>query len=313
MNELKRIGIVGTGVIGASWAAYFLAQGLDVNATDPANEAENKLRTHVASLWPMLKQIGLKPGASLDRLSFDSDLKTALADCDFIQENGPERIDIKRKLMADIDAAIREDVLISSSSSGIVISDIQDAAKHPERILLGHPFNPPHLIPLVEIVGGKLTSTKAINQAIAFYRGIGKKPIHLRREIKGHIANRLQAALMREAINLLEQGVASVADIDAAVSYGPGLRWALMGPFMILEEAGGEGGLAQALTHLGPAMEVWWKDLGTLTSLNDDIKSAMTEGVNEECKPFSPEKMIEQRDAALMLLLHLKSKFDQIP
>src|SRR6266850_1421915 len=201
------VAVVGTGVIGASWAACFLAKGFDVVATDPAEGAEARLRSLVSDFWPALKRIGLAPGASPARLKFDSDLTSTVAGAAFIQENGPERVDVKRDLIARIDAAAPANTLIATSSSGILISEIQNAAaRHPERVLVGHPFNPPHLIPLVEVVGGHATSAVAIEQALAFYTALGKKPIHIRREIKGHVANRLQAALWREAFYLVSKG-----------------------------------------------------------------------------------------------------------
>src|SRR5260221_1791275 len=217
--NIKSVGIVGTGVIGASWAAFFLARGFDVRATDPAPGAEQKLRELIASYWPTLRELGMAESASQKRLLFEKDIQRALEGVDFVQENGPERLDIKRDLIATIDAAIAEDVIIATSSSGILISSIQDAAKHPERVLLGHPFSPPHLIPLVEVLGGKLTSEEYIKEAISFYSRVGKKPIRIRREIKGHVTNRLQAALWQEAFWLVEQGIATVADIDTAISY----------------------------------------------------------------------------------------------
>jgi carnitine 3-dehydrogenase len=257
-----RIAVVGTGVIGASWTAYFLAKGFDIAATDPADGAEQRLRTLVDGFWPTLEHMGLAENASRSRLRVHPDIERAVEGCVFIQENGPERVDVKRALLARISAAAPPDSLIATSSSGILISDIQDAATNPERVLLGHPFNPPHLIPLVEVVGGHLTSEDAIERALAFYRSIGKKPIHIRREVKGHVANRLQAALWREAFYLVQQGIASVEEIDTAIAYGPGLRWALLGPFLNLHLSGGAGGITHVLEHLGPSMESYWRDFG---------------------------------------------------
>src|SRR5258708_18639818 len=198
------VAVVGAGVIGASWAACFLAKGLDVVATDPADGAEARLRSLVSDFWPALERMGLAPYASSARLKFDSDLTSTVAEAVFIQENGPERVDIKRDLMARIDAAAPANTLIATSSSGILISEIQNAAaRHPERVLLGHPFNPPHLIPLVEVVGGRATSAAAIEQALDFYTALGKKPIHIRRAIKGHVANRLPPALWRDAFSIV--------------------------------------------------------------------------------------------------------------
>ena len=216
-KPIHRIAIVGTGVIGASWAAQYLARGFDVVATDPAPNAEANLRKYVDEAWKELTNIGLSTGASRDRLTFTTDMKEALSKADFVQENGPERPDFKMKLFADMDDATPVDSIIASSSSGITPSVMQSKCKHPERVLVGHPFNPPHIIPFVEVVGGTKTSPEAIQQAMAFYASIGKKPIHLKKELPGHVANRLQAALYREMLYLIEQGVLSVEDTDAAV------------------------------------------------------------------------------------------------
>src|SRR2546425_12949599 len=189
-KPIHRIAIVGTGVIGASWAAQYLARGFDVVATDPAPNAEANLRKYVDGAWKQLTAIGLTPGATKDRLAFTSNMNEALSRADLVQENGPERPDFKIKLFADIDAATPTDSIIASSSSGITMSVTQSACAHPERCVIGHPFNPPHMIPLVEVVGGAKTSPEAVRRAIEFYASIGKKPIHLRKEVVGHVANR---------------------------------------------------------------------------------------------------------------------------
>jgi carnitine 3-dehydrogenase len=307
-----RIAVVGTGVIGASWAAYFLAKGFDVAATDPAAGAEKRLRTLVDGFWPALERMGLVDGASRSRLHFDPDIRRAVEGCAFIQENGPERVEVKRDLLAKISAAVPSDGLIATSSSGILIGDIQDAAIHPERVVLGHPFNPPHLMPLVEVVGGRLTSEAAVKQALAFYGSIGKKPIHIQREVKGHLANRLQAALWREAFYLVEQGIASVGDVDTAIAYGPGLRWALLGPFLNLHLSGGADGIAHVLEHLGPPMESSWRDLGNIT-LKEELNLAIARGVTEELGGVDLADLTSQRDDALLALLRLKADADRLP
>src|SRR5262252_1319024 len=220
-KPIRRIAIVGTGVIGASWAAEYLARGFDVVATDPAPNAESNLRKLIDEAWKDLTSIGLAKGASRDRLKFTPDMKEALSGADFVQENGPERPDFKIRLYADMDTVTPADSLIASSSSSLTMSVIQSQCQHPERCVIGHPFNPPHIIPLVEVVGGAKTSPEAIQQAMAFYASIGKKPIHLRKEVPGHVANRLQAALYREVMYLIQQNVLSVSDADDAVSYGP--------------------------------------------------------------------------------------------
>jgi len=218
-KPIRQIAIVGTGVIGASWAAQYLARGFDVVATDPGLDAEANLRRYVDEAWEQLEAIGLSPGASRNRLTFTTNLKEALSKADLVQENAPERPEFKAKLFADLDEGTPVDSLIASSSSGITPSVMQSKCKHPERVLVGHPFNPPHIIPLVEVVGGTKTSADAIKQAMAFYASIGKKPIQLHKELPGHVANRLQAALYREVMYLIQQGVLSVADADDAVSY----------------------------------------------------------------------------------------------
>jgi carnitine 3-dehydrogenase len=304
-SSVHTVGILGTGVIGASWAACYLARGMDVVAVDPAPGAEEQLRAHITTFWPALTRIGLTDGASPDRLTFGADT-SALRDIDFLQENGPERVDIKRAMLADVTDIIRPDVLIATSSSGILISDIQDAAQHPERVLLGHPFNPPHLIPLVEVVGGKLTSPEAVDRALAFYTAIGKKPIRLHREILGHIANRLQAALWREAFYLVDQDVASVSDIDTAIAHGPGLRWALLGPFMNLHLSGGDGGIGHVIDHLGPPIESWWRDLGDL-SFTPAVKQEAVEGIDDELAGTPIGEVADARDDVLLSLLALKA------
>jgi len=204
-KPIRRIAIVGTGVIGASWAAQYLARGFDVIATDPAPNAEANLRKYVDEAWKVLIGVGLTPGASRARLKFTTDMKEALSLADFVQENGPERPDFKIKLYADMDAVTPTDSLIASSSSSLTMSVIQSQCQHPERCVIGHPFNPPHIIPLVEVVGGAKTSPEAIQQAMAFYTSIGKRAILLRKEVPGHVSNRLQAALYREVLYLIEQ------------------------------------------------------------------------------------------------------------
>ncbi|WP_066044255.1 3-hydroxyacyl-CoA dehydrogenase NAD-binding domain-containing protein [Blastomonas sp. CCH13-E1] len=312
MNIPQKIGIVGCGVIGASWAAYYLARGFDVGATDPAPGAEQKLRELVAQYWPALIKIGLAPGASMNRLTFDPDPAKALSGAGFVQENGPERVDIKRILLAEISAAVADDVIIATSSSGILISEIQGGASHPERVALGHPFNPPHLIPLVEVVGGNDTTPAVIERTLAFYRDIGKKPIHIRREVKGHVANRLQAALWREAFYLVDQGIASVSDVDTAIAHGPGLRWALLGPFLNLHLSGGSGGIGHVIDHLGPPIQTWWHDLGDL-SFTPQVRAQAVAGVEEELSGHTLSALQDERDEVLIRLLSLKAQAPELP
>src|SRR6266851_6021587 len=239
-RPIRRVAIIGTGVIGASWTAQFLAKGLDVIATDIAPDAEKSLRHFVKAAWPALERLGLAPGASQSRLTFTGDLPTAVTGADLVQENGPERIDFKKKLYRQLDELLPADVIIASSSSGLTMSEIQsDCRLHPERCVIGHPFNPPHLIPLVEIVGGAKTSAATIQRADEFYTSIGQRTVRVNKEMPGHVANRLQAALSREIYYLVAEGVVSAADVDTALSWGPGLRWGVMGGMMLNQLGGG--------------------------------------------------------------------------
>jgi len=312
MKEISCIGVVGTGVIGASWAAYFLARGFDVSASDPMPGAEVKLRAAVHAHWPILAHMGLADGASRERLRFSADLGTALQGVDFVQESGPEREDLKLALFRDMDALLPADVILASSSSGLLMSRVQDACRHPGRVVLGHPFNPPHMIPLVEVIGGARTSNETVERAMRFYAAIGKRPIHVRKEVPGHIANRLQAALWREAFHLVEQGVATVADVDTAIAYGPGLRWALMGPFMNLHLSGGEGGIRHMLDHLGAPIESWWADLGT-PMINEALKRQLASGVEDALAGRDGSQLAPARDALLAGLIEAKAGTDKLP
>jgi 3-hydroxyacyl-CoA dehydrogenase len=306
-KQIRRIAIVGTGVIGASWAAQYLARGFDVIATDPAPNAEANLRKYVDDAWAVLTSIGLSPGASRDRLEFTADMKKALAQADFVQENGPERVDFKIKLYADMDAMTPPDSLIASSSSSLTMSVVQSKCEHPERCVIGHPFNPPHVIPLVEVVGGAKTSPAAIDKAMAFYKSIGKRAILLHKEVPGHVANRLQSALYREVLYLIEQGVLSVADADDAVSWGPGLRWGVMGPSLQFHLGGGAGGIQHFIDHLLPAMEPLWKVLGT-PGLTPEFKQKLAAGTLEEAGGRTVAELAEAENEVLLGILRLRAE-----
>ena len=309
-KPIRRIAIVGAGVIGASWAAEYLARGFDVIVTDPGPNAEANLCKYVDEAWKDLTNIGLSKGASRDRLTFTTDMKKALSQADFVQENGPERPDFKMKLFADMDDAAPVDSIIASSSSGITPSVMQTNTKHPERVLVGHPFNPPHIVPLVEIVAGDKTSVEAVEQAVAFYSSIGKKPIRLRKAVVGHVANRLQAALYREVVYLIEQGVVDVADVDAAVCWGPGLRWGVMGPNLQFLLAGGAGGIQHFLEQFSAPLAAWWKDLGKLTELSPEAKKLIADGVQKEAGSRSIEELAQEEDRILVGLLRLRAQAD---
>jgi len=305
---IQKVAIIGTGVIGASWAGLFLAKGLDVVATDIAPNAEASLRRFVETAWPALTRLGLAPGASQTRLTFNSDMAVAIKGVDLVQENGPERIDFKRRLYQQLDELLPADVIIASSSSGLIMSEIQaDCRLHPERCVIGHPFNPPHLMPLVEIVGGKNTSEETIRLAMAFYTGIGKKAVRLHKELPGHVANRFQAAVAREVYYLVAEGVLSAADADAALSWGPGLRWGIMGNMMLNHLGGGLGGIEHFFQQFAGPMAASWKALGSPV-LTPDVQQKLIDSVRTEVGSRTIQELESQRDEVLLGLIELRNR-----
>jgi 3-hydroxyacyl-CoA dehydrogenase len=312
MNDMpiRQIAIIGTGVIGASWTALFLANGLDVIATDIAPDAETSLRRFVKAAWPALERLGLAPGASQSRLTFTADLPAAVRAADFVQENGPERIDFKKKLYGQLDELLPPDVIIASSSSGLTMSEIQQGARsHPERCVIGHPFNPPHLVPLVEIVGGAKTSEGTIQRVSEFYTSLGKQTVRLRKEVPGHVANRLQAALAREVYYLVADDVVSVTDVDKALCWGPGLRWGIMGQVLLNHLGGGQGGIEHFFDQFTGPMTAWWKVLGS-PELTPDVRRKLIDGLHAEVGSRSIPELEAQRDEILLGLLELRSKYE---
>ena len=305
-KPIRRIAIIGTGVIGASWTSLFLAKGLEVVATDVAPDAETSLRRFVKAAWPALERLGLAPGASQSRLTFTGDLPTAVAGADLIQENGPERIDFKKKLYRQLDELLPADVIIASSSSGLTMSEIQSECRlHPERCVIGHPFNPPHLIPLVEIVGGGKTSEATIQRASEFYTSLGKQTVRLRKEVPGHVANRLQAALAREVYYLVAEDVVSVTDVDKALCWGPGLRWGIMGQVLLNHLGGGQGGIEHFFDQFTGPMTAWWKVLGSPV-LTPEVQKKLIDGVHAEAGSRSIDELEAKRDEILLGLLELR-------
>lgn len=305
------VAVIGTGVIGASWATCFLAHGLDVVATDPSPGAERRLREQVQRHWAAAAALGLAPDASIDRLRFCATPQEAVQGACFVQENGPERVAFKREIVALLDAVAPAEVILASSSSGILPGEFQSVCRHPQRVLIGHPFNPPHLIPLVEVVGGEHTAAASIATALRFYAAVGRKPIHIRKGMKGFVTNRLQAALWREAYGLVQAGVVSAKDIDTAIANGPGLRWALLGPFATQHLSGGEGGLAHVLQHLGPPMDEYWQDL-LPTRLTDAVRDAVLHSAHEQTQDWDIDAVTRERDALLVQLLKLKASADHL-
>src|SRR6266498_3086097 len=306
-KPIQRIAVVGTGVIGASWATYYLSRGFDVVASDPAPNAESNLRKYVDNAWVALTKFGLAPGASTDRLTFTPSLRDALADADLVQENTPERVDFKAKLFVEMDALTPVDSILASSSSSIPMDAVQAGCKHPERCVVGHPFNPPHIIPLVEVVGGAKTSEATIERAMTFYASIGKKPIRLHKALPGHAANRLQAALYKEILDLVQQGVLSVGDADIAVSYGPGLRWGVMGPSLQWHLGGGAGGIRHFMDHLMDPLTGMMNDLH-MPEVTPALKETVVDGVLKDAGAHSVDDLAQAENDVLFALLALRSQ-----
>jgi 3-hydroxyacyl-CoA dehydrogenase len=307
-RPIRRVAVIGTGVIGASWTALFLANGLEVVATDVAPDAEAALKRFVAAAWPALQRLGLASGASQNNVTFTAALANALKDVDLVQENGPEKIDFKKTLYRQLDELLPADVIIASSSSGLTMSEIQSACeKHPERCVIGHPFNPPHLVPLVEIVGGAKTSEATIRRAADFYTSIGQRTVRLNKEMPGHVANRLQAALAREVYYLVAEGVVSATDVDTALCWGPGLRWGIMGNMMLNHLGGGPGGIEHFFHQFAGPMTAWWKTLGSPV-LTPDVQKKLIDSVHTELGSRTIEELEAERDEVLLGLIELRKK-----
>jgi len=309
-HAIRTVGVIGTGVIGASWTALFLAKGLQVIVSDPAPGALKHLKSYIQKEWPSLERIGVSPGASPDNFEFVDNVIDHLEKVDFVQENAPERLDFKTKLFAQIDAKAPPRTIIASSSSGIPSSEfITDCKKDQSRILIGHPFNPPHLVPLVEVVPHPGTDDEVTSRTLAFYRSLGKSPILVKQETPGFVANRLQAALGGEAYSLVQRGIVSACDLDTAVTTDLGLRWALTGPFMtnVLGGGGGKEGFRHLLEHLGPAVEVWEADMEKhkFTYTKENMET-LNKDVSSWIEHVDLTEMEKERDDVLLDLLQLK-------
>ncbi len=303
-EQIRTVAVIGAGLIGGGWAAVFLANGLAVRVADPARDTEAKLRRHIAAALPQLRSLNLPACANDDALTFHSTAEEAAAGADFIQENAPERESVKQELYRRLDAVAPADVLIASSTSSLPITTLQSHAVHAGRCVLGHPFNPVHLIPLVEVGGGAATDPEAITTALAFYRHIGKYPIWLQGEIFGHVANRLASAMFREAVHLVNEGITDVAGIDDALRFGPALKWAIQGQFMTYYTSGGDGGMAAFLDKYGPGQEARWRILGS-PALTPEVKAKIVTQTEVCVAGRSPEQIAEEQDARLLRLLQV--------
>ena len=302
MSHVRDVAVLGAGVIGASWAALFLAAGCRVAIFDPAQGTEQAVRKYIDGAWLTLDELGLIKTRTRDQLSFCNTATEAVKGADFIQESVPERLQLKHELYAVIEPALKDGAVVATSASGLRLSEMQAGWHDPSRFVLGHPFNPPHLIPLVEVMGNDRTAPGVIDSAEHFYRSLGKVTIRVNREVPGHIANRLQAALWREAIHLVAIGAASVEDIDTAVWAGPGLRWAAMGPTMLFHLGAGEGGLAAFCERYTESFHRWWDDLGSV-KLRPDIVASLIAGVNAEARASTRDELCAGRDELVVAFL----------
>ena len=302
MAKKKIVSIIGTGVIGAGWAARFIASGHHVQAFDPSPRSLKKLKTDVKKALISLSKIGLHKNASIKNLTYHNNLKDALKDTSFVQENAPEKEKLKTSLLQEIDQLLDKKILIASSSSGLLPTKIQSKCKFPNRVLIGHPFNPVYLLPLVEIVKGKKTSQQSALKLKKIYESIGMKPLMVRKEIEGYISDRLQEALWRESLHLIKDGIASTEEIDDAIVYGPGLRWAFMGVCLTFHLAGGEEGMKHMLEQFGPALKLPWTKLKA-PELNKKLKGRMISGTKKQAGKFSINDLEKQRDLFLIEIM----------
>ena len=304
MSDFNQTAVVGAGVIGASWTALFLAAGKDVCVFDPSETSREDVEAYVHKAWPTLEEIGLAEAGRRGGLTFADTPEDTVAGADFVQENVPERIDIKLDLYRRIEPHLKPGCIVASSASGLMVKEMQAGWQDPSNFVLGHPFNPPHLIPLVEIIGNEKTSPDAISSAETFYAEVGKTTIRVNKEVPGHVANRLQAALWREALYLVREGVASVEDVDRAVWAGPGLRWGAMGPHMLFNLGAGQGGMKAFCERYADSFHRWWDDLGTMR-LDAEIGAILEEGLAAEAGGKSVEELGEERNA--LITAHLKA------
>jgi carnitine 3-dehydrogenase len=307
-GQVRRVGIVGAGVIGGGWALHYLRMGFDVDVYEPAPRAGAGLLALRDAAWPVLERLGLRPGASPDRLTFHASLAGAVEAADFVQENGPEDGAVKRRILADIDRATPPGVIIASSTSGFAMTMLQAGCANPQRCVVGHPFNPPYVIPLVEVVGGERTDPAAVDWLMGFYRAVGKRPLRLSRELPGFVANRLQEAMWREALHMVAAGEATVEEIDASIVHGPGLRWALMGPILTFHLAGGARGMAHMLDHFGGALLEPWTRLQA-PPLTEELRERLVQGCQRQARGRSVAQLGGLRDEFLAALLSLVEPF----
>ncbi len=310
MSKIKTVGVVGAGLIGAGWAARFLSWGLNVVAWDPDPNAKTSMLASIENAWPSCIKLGVSEGASVDNLIWVSSLEELCKKSDFIQESAPDRIEIKQQLHADMSAMTDSKIIIASSSSGLLPTDIQQGCRYSERIIIGHPFNPVYLLPLCEVVGGEKTSQSNINKAIDFYTSIGMECLHVRKEIDGYLADRLQEALWREILHLVNDDVATTDELDKAVNYGFGLRLAVMGVNQIFYLAGGNTGMRHMLEQFGPALKLPWSYMEA-PELSDSLINKMVEGTSKLAAGKTVKEMEVLRDNCLIAIMRALREFEQ--
>ena len=303
INTVKTITSIGAGPIGGGWTAHFLAQGYNVNAYLHSENEIKAFKSILQTAWVSLSELGLAEGASIDNLNITTNLEESLKGTDFVQERAPERLEIKQALYQKLGELVASNVVISSSTSGLTMTEIQKQCSTPERTVIGHPFNPPYLLPLVEIVGGKKTNPEAVNWASEFYKSAGKSPLVMKKEIPGFVATRLQEALWREALHMVSNGEATPADIDNALINGPAARMAVQGQCMAFHVACGEGGMATNLDQFGPALKLPWTRLKA-PELTKDLRDKMVDGCAEMAGDQHFEKMAEDRDRKIVAVLN---------
>tara|TARA_B110000037_G_C17113008_1_gene502615 strand:- start:887 stop:1825 length:939 start_codon:yes stop_codon:yes gene_type:complete len=303
INTVKTITSIGAGPIGGGWTAHFLAQGYNVNAYLHSENEIKAFKSILQTAWVSLSELGLAEGASIDNLNITTNLEESLKGTDFVQESAPERLEIKQVLYQKLGELVASNVVISSSTSGLTMTEIQKQCSTPERTVIGHPFNPPYLLPLVEIVGGKKTNPEAVNWASEFYKSAGKSPLVMKKEIPGFVATRLQEALWREALHMVSNGEATPADIDNALINGPAARMAVQGQCMAFHVACGEGGMATNLDQFGPALKLPWTRLKA-PELTKDLRDKMVDGCAEMAGDQHFEKMAEDRDRKIVAVLN---------
>ena len=310
MTHITKTAVLGAGVIGASWTALFLAAGKDVNIYDPSASVQDDVAKYIEAAWPTLVELGLAVEGRRGHLQFFDSAAQAVKGCGFVQENVPEKIEIKHAIFAEIEPHLSADAIICSSASGLMVKEMQAGWQNPSRFILGHPFNPPHLIPLVELLGNEKTDDDVLALAEAFYHSVGKVTINVKKEVPGHVANRLQAALWREAIHLINEGVASLEDVDKAVWSGPGLRWAAMGPSMLFHLGAGSGGLESFCERYTPSFNRWWDDLGD-PRLSSEIAATLVAGIKAQTGDKSVAAQAHERDLLITALLKQSRKVRQ--